>query len=216
VGLFGKPTYDRNDTLARAGRAERKRKHKKAIGLYKTVLAQEPDNTAVIAKLAVLLAKTKQPDEARRKFVTAAEQFVKEAFDEKAIAIYRQAVTFFPQQIEYWERIAKLNVERKREPDAIQALLDGRREFRRRKERASAIRLLREAVRIEPWHFEATLDLARLLAKQGSRAESQRLYQGLCERKRGAQLRKTRGALFFRTPTPATAWRWVRAAIRGY
>lgn len=213
--LFGKPTYDRSATLARAAKLESRRKRKKAIAEYRKVLAQESDNVAILVKLATLLAQTRQLDEARQKFGAAAEIYEKQAFDDKALSVLRQAVSFMPKRVELWERIGQLDVKRERPPEAIRDLLEGSRHFRRKKERESAIRLLRQAVRVEPWQFEATLGLARLLARSGARPEARRLYAGLCERNRARRLRVIRGAMFRMSPSPAAAWRWLRAALRG-
>jgi tetratricopeptide (TPR) repeat protein len=212
---FGKPTYSRSESMTRAAKAEGRGKRKKAIAEYRKVLAQEPDNPVIQVKLASLLAQTKQPDEARLKFMAAAESYEKQAFDDKALAVYRQAVTFLPKRVELWERIAQLDVKRERGPEAIRDLLEGSRKFRRRRERQSAIRLLRMAVKIEPWQFEATMSLARLLRKEGARPEARRFYEGLCQRNRSLRLRKVRGAMFRMSPTPGAGWRWLRAALRG-
>lgn len=201
--------------MSRASKAEGRGKRKKAIAEYRKVLAQEPDNPVILAKLAGLLAQTKQLDEARLKYLAAAGSYEKQAFDDKALAVFRQAVTYLPKRVELWERIAALDVKRKREPEAIRDLLEGSRKFRKRGERQSAIKLLRMAVKIEPWQFESTMSLARLLAKAGAKPESRRFYQGLCERNRAARLRKVRAAMFRMSPTPAAAWRWLRAALGG-
>lgn len=215
MGWFSKPTYDRSSSISRAAKLEGRGKRKKAIAEYRKVLAQEPDNPVIQVKLAGLLAQTKQVDEARLKFMAAAETYEKQAFDDKALAVYRQAVTLMPKRVELWERIAQLDVKRERTPEAIRDLLEGSAKFRKRSERQSAIRLLRLAVKIEPWQFESSLSLARLLAKAGARPEARRLYEGLCERNRATRLRKVRGAMFRMSPTPAAAWRWARAALRG-
>jgi tetratricopeptide (TPR) repeat protein len=212
---FGKPTYDRGETMTRAAKAEGRGKRKKAIAEYRKVLAQERDNPVILAKLAGLLAQTKQLEEARLKFQAAAEIYDKQAFDEKSLAVYRQAVTYLPKRVEMWERIAQLDVKRERTPDAIRDLLEGSAKFKRRRERQSAIRLLRMAVKVEPWHFVATMRLSRLLAKEGARPEARRFLDGLCQRNRGPYLRRARWALFRLSPTPAAAWRWLRAVVRG-
>lgn len=213
--LFGKTTYDRAETLERAAKAQGRGQRKKAIAEYRKVLEQEPENPAVLGKLAVLLAQTKQLEEARQRFVAAAEVYEKQAFDDKALATYLQAAGYLPRRVELWERIAKLHVKRDRGADATRALLDGSRQLRGKKARASAIRLLREAVKIEPWHFEATFELARLLVKEAGMAQARHLYEGLCKRTRNRQLRRVRGAMFRVSPTPAAAWRWLRAAVQG-
>jgi len=215
VSWFGKPTYNRTESMSRAAKAEGRGKRKKAIAEYRKVLAQESDNPVILVKLAALLAQTKQPDEARGKFLTAAEIYEKQGFDDKSVAVLRQAVTFLPKRVELWERIAQIDVRRERLPEAIRDLLEGSGKFRKRAERQSAIRLLRMAVKIEPWQFESTMSLARLLAKAGAKPEARRFYEGLCERNRAARLRQVRAAMFCMSPTPGAAWRWARAALRG-
>ncbi|MGH7291296.1 MAG: tetratricopeptide repeat protein [Myxococcota bacterium] len=213
--IFGKRTYDRADSLARASKAHGRGRRKQAIAEYRRVLEQEPGNAIVLGKLAVLLAETRQLSEAREKFNAAGERYEKQGFPEKALAVYMQATGYLPRQIELWETISGLNLARSRRADAVAALLEGRTHFRRRKQRPLAIRLLRQATRIEQWHFAATFDLAHLLVKTGAKAEADRLFRGLCERNRDTELRRVRFAMFRRSPTPASAWRWLRAALRG-
>jgi len=215
MSLFGKSAYNRSESMTRAAKLEGRGKRKKAIAEYRKVLAQESDNVAILVKLATLLAQTKQHDEARLKFGAAAEIYAKQEFDDKALAVLRQAVSFLPKRVELWERIGQLDVKRERIPEAIRDLLEGARHFRRKKERQSAVRLLRQAVKVEPWQFEATLELARLLRKSGARPEARKLYEGLCDRNRSVRLRKIRGAMFRMSPTPGAALRWLRAALRG-
>jgi len=213
--LFGKPKYDRTESMSRAAKAEGRGKRKKAIAEYRKVLAKEPENPAILVKLATLLAQTKELDEARLKYLAATEIHEKQGFDDKALAVLRQAVTHLPKRVELWERIGQLDVRLERGPEAIRDLLEGSQKFRKRSERQSAIRLLRLAVKVEPWQFEASMSLARLLSKAGAKPEARRFYQGLCERNRAGRLRKVRGAMFWMSPTPAAAWRWARAALRG-
>ena len=55
MGLFGKPKYDRSESMSRAAKAEGRGKRKKAIAEYRKVLAKEPENPAILVKLATLL-----------------------------------------------------------------------------------------------------------------------------------------------------------------
>lgn len=207
--------YDRADSLARASKALGRGRRKQAIAEYRRVLEQEPGNPVILGKLAPLLAETRQLAEAGATWSAAGKQYENQGFSEKALAVYTQAVAYLPRSVELWETISGLYLARSRRADAVSALLEGRKHFRRRKQRPLAIRLLRGAVRIEPWQLDATLDLARLLTKSGARPEADRLYQGLCERTRDTHLRRVRAAMFRRSPTPASLWRWLRAALRG-
>jgi hypothetical protein len=76
--------------------------------------------------------------------------------------------------------------------------------------------LLRGALALEPSRVGVTFDLAHLLGKTGQHAEAQGLYQDLARRCRGAALRRARRRVFMLAPTPAAAWRWLRAVVNPY
>lgn len=215
VGLFRKKVYKRSDTLADASKAHAKGNKKKAIREYRKVLEHEPSNEMVLSKLAGLLAETKQLDEAREKFFAAAHGFEKRGFTDKAIATYAVAVRHLPKDLELVNEIAGLHLAQGRDKDAIKALLDARKRMNKKRERPLAIALLRRVGEIEPWHFEGTFDLARLLARSGETDESRALLEGLAERNRKGKLRRVRGVLFRSSPGAGTAWRWLRAAVIG-
>jgi len=132
MALFGKRAYDRADSMARATKAVGRGKRKQAIAEYRRVLKQEPGNPVILAKLAPLLAETRQLKEAGEKWNAAGKQYENQGFPEKALAVYTQAVAYLPRSLELWETISGLYLARSRRADAISALLEGRRHFRRR------------------------------------------------------------------------------------
>jgi tetratricopeptide (TPR) repeat protein len=206
-------SYDRFALLAAAEKARAKGKVRKAIAEYRKVLEVDPSDYETHGKLAPLLAERRQLAGAWKSFVAAGEGYTRDMHEDKALSIYMQAARYLPYQLEVWKSIARLQVGRGRPPDAVKALLDGSRHFRRRNHRPEAIRLLRLACEIEPWHFEATYALARLLAKVGERREAWQLLEGLAERMKGRNRRRACATLFRMSPSVVGAWRWVRAAI---
>lgn len=215
MGWFGKAEYSRSSTLEKAAKLQGKGSKKKAIAEYKKVLEHEPDNPAVLSKVAALLAETNQDKEAWDTFVKAAEVYKKQGFDDKALAVYVHATSFMPKEVGLWETVAKMHVKRGRPADGVKACLDGRKNFRKAKYREYAIRLLKLAIQIEPYEFESTYDLAALLKADGDKAGARRLLEGLLPRCSKRKLRKVRGALFRMSPGPGTGWRWMRAALAG-
>jgi tetratricopeptide (TPR) repeat protein len=147
--------------------------------------------------------------------VTAGEAYARDGFFDKAIAVYTRAAPFLPHKVELWLSLADLNLRRQRKADAFKACLDGRRHFRRLEQHQQASQLLRRALDIEAYHVEATLDLARVRRRTGQRDEATRLLQGIAARNHGRTLRRIRAAQLRLRPTPASLWRWVRAAITG-
>ena len=57
-------SYDRARVLKKASAARKRGKRKKAIELYRQVLADEPENVDLLRKLAPLFAESRQEEEA--------------------------------------------------------------------------------------------------------------------------------------------------------
>ncbi|MCI0410941.1 MAG: hypothetical protein L0191_20660, partial [Acidobacteria bacterium] len=183
-------SYDRFAILAAAEKARARGKVRKAITEYRKVLEVDPSDHETHAKMAPLLAERRQLAEAWKSFVVAGEGYTRDMHEDKALGVYTQAARYLPRQLEVWKSIARLQVARGRPADGVKALLDGSRHFRGRKDRSQAIRLLRLAGEIEPWHFEATYALARLLLKVGEKREARSHLEGLAERAKGRNRRR--------------------------
>ncbi|MFQ5989562.1 MAG: tetratricopeptide repeat protein [Candidatus Methylomirabilales bacterium] len=206
-------SYDRFDILAAAEKARSKGRLRKAIAEYRKVLDVDPDDHVIHGKVAPLLAERKRLDEAWSSFVAAGDGYNQHGYINQAVSIYTQAARYLPRKREVWETIARLQEERGLPADGVKALLDGTRYFRRRDDRPEALHLLRLACKIQPWHFEATFLLAKVLAKAGDKGEAQELLTELAERVQGRNRRRARAALFRMSPSLGAAWHWVRAAI---
>lgn len=208
--------FDRSKTLEAASKAKAKGNLKKAIAAYREVLAVKADDLDVHLKLAPLLAETKQLGDAWRSFLFAGEGFSKKGFADKATSVYRQASQFLPHEVEIWERIADLCLERERRAEASKTLSDAAaRYFKKPQQREDAIRLLRRAVQIEPESVRLAVALGRLLRRHGKRDEARAVLErflGVGSRKELAALRRE---LFLLSKTPASLGRWLRAVVVG-
>lgn len=208
--------YDRARLLARAARAARAprwrgaRPRRRAIGYYRQVLAVEPDNADLHRKLAPLLAQTKQPESAWSSYRRAADALRDAGFVDRAVGVCREAVRYLPRQVQAWKALAALEVERGRPPDAIAALLEGRRQFRSRRSRQQAIVLLAEAHKLDPTHPDLSFDLAALLAKTGARGRAVALLDALLVARPDAAA-AIRWRQFRIAPRFESAWRYLRA-----
>jgi tetratricopeptide (TPR) repeat protein len=214
MGWFGrKSNYDRTRLLGQAMRAAQKRRHKRAIALYRKILAVDPNDTQIHRKIAPLLAQTRQPDDAWESYRRAAEQLSKQGFVDQAIGTYREAATHLSRQHRLWLALAELEVKRGRPVDAVNALVDGSKRLRSRRTKPEAITLLQQARKIQPGAFVPSYELAGVLASVGARDRARRILEELAPRARGRQLRQLRGRQFALSPTPAAAWRWLAAAV---
>jgi tetratricopeptide (TPR) repeat protein len=215
MGLFERTKhYDRTRILETAARARAKKQWKKAISNYRRVLAVERHNAELHAKIAPLLAETGQRFDAWVSFQIAARACLRQRRGDKALAVYREAAGYLPREIQVWQSIARLQLKRGKQREALEALLEGACQLRSRRHRPRAIHLLRRAHAITPWDFEVVLELARLLAKSNQPEEARRLLEGLEARTSGDRLRQLYAAQFRLDGDLRYAWLWLRAAMR--
>ena len=212
--LRRRKVYHRHRILARAARARKRRRWHKAIEFYREVLEREPDNPEILRKVAPMLARTKQGEEAWGTYRKAAERLTAQGFSEQAIGLYREASRYLPREVAVWKALADSEVARGRRADAIAVLLEGRRHFRSSRLRAEALQLLHCARKIDKANFDVDFDLAALLANSGARPRARQLLEELAMRSRAHELRRVRGRLFFLFPSPRSAWGWVASLVR--
>ena len=212
--LGGKKSYDRRRILSDARRAAGRGHPGKAIALYERVREVEPENADLLRRLAAQRARAGQRQEAWRDCRAAARGLVQRGFVDHAIGVYRDFASHLPGEAGVWEALSELELARARPSDAVDVLLKGRGFFHSRNQRQEALSLLRRARKIDPTHFEASFDLAGLLARCGAAVPAQRILGDLERHARGRDLRRLRGRLFRLSPGPRAAWRWLGALVR--
>lgn len=216
-----KIVYDRSRILSQAGRARVRGRARKAIALYRRVLDQEPDNADLHRRIAPLLASTKQGAEAWASYRTAADRLASRGFLDQAAGVLREASASLRRagdegaQRAVWERLADIELERGRPADARGVLLEGSRQFRSRRRRPDAVRLLLRARKLAPTDFTVNYELAGLLARCGARGHALRILDELAASTRGRQLRRVRRRQLRLAPSLGALWRWTRATFTG-
>lgn len=207
-----KPAYNRARTFEAAENARRKGRTSKAIEAYRKILAVDPTDPQVNARIAPLLIKRGKEHEAVIAFETAAQSFVDKGFVDKALAVYSQASSFFPTNEQIWLRTAELTADRGRKADAINVLMKGADHLRKsRKTLPEAIGLVTRALGHDPLHIGATIALCRLLAKNDQKKEAIERLEVLANGIRGPALKKVRAAQFRLSPSPVSLWRWFKS-----
>ena len=205
-----KPQLNRTEILSLADKLRLKGKYKKAVAEYRRLIAHDARDADAYSKMAPLLVKLRQRDEALKSFRAAAEAFVTRGFVDRAIAMHAQAAAAFPAEPWVWAQLAHLNHGRGRKAEAIKALVAGASRVAG-KRRAEALKLLEQARTYEPLHLEATVALCRLLKKEGRPAEAKKLLKDLSGAIRGPGLARIRAAQFRLFPGFGTFFRWLRA-----
>jgi len=204
--------YDRKWLFAEAEKARIRGRQRCAISFYRRILAAEPHDPNLHARVAPLLAATGKRFDAWQSYRQAAQAHLKNKSREEALALYRDATKTLPMQIEAWQWVAKLELKRERSEAAISALLEGRAKFRSRRRRPEAITLLREARNIDAWRIDIVLDLTRLLRRSRQSPEALWILGQLAEKMSGRDLRSVRGAQWRIEPSLKHSWNWLRAA----
>ncbi len=212
MGLFSHHIpYDRKRLLAEAERARIKGRARRAVRFYRRVLAKEPHDAELNAKVAPLLATIGSDFDAWQSYQRAAKAALKHDQAKLALDLYRNATAHLPREREAWAAVARMERHAGRNAAALEALLEGRQRMKGARRRPEAIWLLREARAIDAWNTDIVLDLARQLAKNGQADEALSLLDEAVERKKGDGLRRTRALIFRFDPTFGNLWRWLRA-----
>lgn len=209
LSLFRRAPPTKLELVAEADQARAKGKVKKAITIYRKALTLAPGDATIHGKLAPLLARAGQGDDALKSFEAAARAHAEKGFADKAIAVWTQAAQSYPNQPLIWHELSKLYVGRGRRADAVKALVSGRDHLKARDERGDAIALLREALALSPGHFDVQLDLAQLLGREGQREEALALLAPLAA-SAGRAMRKVRAAEYRVDPSLGRLWKWIR------
>ncbi len=212
MGIFsGNQPYDRVRILQAAARAQQKKRRRKAIALYRQVLAVEPGNAELHAQLATLLAQKKECFDAWMSYRRASQALLQEGSVQDALTALREAVRLLPGEFDAWVQLGRVERKEGQARHAQQTLLRGAQQFRR--DRPRAIYLLRRAREIAAWDVRTVTWLARLLAKTRQRDEALLLLDQLSSRVQGVELRRVRGVQWRILPSLAHTWLWLRAAM---
>src|SRR5690348_11768142 len=93
-------TFDKKSAVAQAAEARGKGDRKKAIALYRDVLAHDPADHEVHGRLAQLLAESGDLAQASASFRLGADGYHKVGFTDRAIALLKQAVEHVPGDVD--------------------------------------------------------------------------------------------------------------------
>jgi tetratricopeptide (TPR) repeat protein len=203
--------FDRTEAMIAADRARARGRRRKAVALYRQVLAAHPEDLAAQGKLAPLLAAAGDREAALASFRDAAAGHERAGFADRALSLLLQATDRFPSEEPLWAEMARLHLSRGRRADAVAALTRGAAGFLSRRELAPAERMLGRATQLQPWHPEASLLLARVWGRAGRAGDALQLLDALAARTDGRPRARARRLAFRLSPTPLRLWRWIRA-----
>ena len=216
--LFMLTAYDnsvavRRGLLADASRALVRGRPKRAISIYRQIIAYDSEDVEVSLRLSQLLAADGQSFEAWSLVRASGKLLLRSRRHEQCLSIFKEATRFLPFEFEAWRITADLEMKLDREEEAYQTLLEGRRQFRSRFDRAQAIALLSLARSIVPWNHELVMDLAQLYRQTDQSTRALRLLEHLAIHSRKKELRDIRWLQWQISRAPQDLIEWLRVVF---
>ncbi len=157
---------NRENVIRAAEKYVSKGKLEAAIKEYRKVLAENPNDANTLNRVGDLYARIERFDEAVKLFSQIAEQYTRDGFFVKAIAIYKKIIKLDPTSLAVYERLAELYHKQGLLNEArtqYQVLADY---YQKHDNAASAITIYQRMAELEPDNPSFHLKLAELFKSQ--------------------------------------------------
>lgn len=151
----------------------------KALKDYLSLLKADPRDTNVRLKVGDIHLKQGQTNEAVAAYQKVAEHFMREGFDAKAVALYKQITKIDPKRVEIYEPLAELYQRLGLTPDAMAALQTAADAHYRAGAKTEALDLLRKMASLDPSNTTNRIKVADLLRQEGREEEAIAEYEAI-------------------------------------
>jgi tetratricopeptide (TPR) repeat protein len=139
----------------------------KALKEYRTLLELDPKDSGARLKLGDIHLRLGDKDEAVAAYLKVAHQFMKDGFDAKAVALFKQIAKLSPEHLDIHVPLAELYQRLGLTSDAMAALQTATEAFQKAGRKREALELLRKAAALDPTNTTSRLKIADLLRQQG-------------------------------------------------
>jgi tetratricopeptide (TPR) repeat protein len=153
----------------------------KALEDYRILLKADPQDSNVLLKIGDLHLKQGKRDEAINAYLRVAQQFTREGFDAKAVALYKQISRLDPKRQDVCVPLSDLYARMGLVSEAIAALQGAADAAYRDGDKDGALELLRRMAGLDPANTQNRLKVAELLSHEGRRHEALSEYQAVAE-----------------------------------
>ena len=157
--------FKRENVIRSAEKYVSKGKLEAAIKEYRKVLADNPNDANTLNRVGDLYARIEKFDEAVKLFTQIAEQYTRDGFFVKAIAIYKKIIKLAPTSLPVYERLAELYYKQGLLNEArqqYQVLADY---YQKHDNATSAVTIYQKMSQLEPENPTFHLKLAELYAR---------------------------------------------------
>ena len=139
----------------------------KALKEYQTLLQADPRDSNSRLKLGDIHLKLGQKDEAIGAYLRVAEQFMKDGFDAKAVALYKQITKIDANRSDVQVPLAELYQRLGLTSEAMAALQTAADAYHREGRKRDALELLRKMASLDPTNTTSRMKIAELLRQAG-------------------------------------------------
>ena len=144
----------------------------KALKDYATLLEADPKDANIRLKVGDIHLKQGKTEEAVASYLKVAERFMKDGFDSKAIALYKQVTKIDPKRYDVYVPLSELYQRLGLSSDAMKALQTAADAHYREGDKNQALDLLRKMATLDPSNTTNRLKVAELLRQEGREAEA--------------------------------------------
>ena len=148
----------------------------KAVKIYAQVVSLEPSAVNLRQKLAELLVKAGQPDDARTEYETIGKHYATGGFYQKAIAVYKQVQKLFPGDIAITLTLAGLNEKHGLVGNALAEYKLAYDYYEREANAAESLNVLEKMQNVDPQNANIKFKLAEAYFNAGKKEESYALF----------------------------------------
>ncbi len=149
----------------------------KALRDYLTVLEADPRDANVRLKVGDLHLRRGERDEAITAYRKVADQFMRDGFDAKAVALYKQITKIDPKRYDSYVPLADLYHRLGLVSDAMKALQTAADALNREGRKREALEVLRRLASLDPSNTTSRLKVAELLRQAGLQDEAVAEYE---------------------------------------
>jgi tetratricopeptide (TPR) repeat protein len=153
----------------------------KALKDYGTLLEADPRDVNIRLKVGDIHLKQGKTDEAVDSYLKVAQRFMKDGFDSKAIALYKQVTKIDPKRYDVYLPLSELYQRLGLNSDAMKALQTAADAHYRDGNKDQALDLLRKMATFDPSNTTNRLKVAELLRQEGREAEALDEYDEVVE-----------------------------------
>ena len=153
----------------------------KALVDYRTLLRADPHDSNVLLKVGDLYLKQGKREDSINAYLRVAQQFTREGFDAKAVALYKQISRLDPKRYDVCVPLAELYSRMGLIGDAIASLQTAADAAYRDGDKDDALELLRRMAALDPSNTPNRLKVAELLGQEGRKSEALADYEAVAE-----------------------------------